>query len=235
MRLPLLARQASSDALATAYGDAPLPRGRTPWRDARWCAVDFELTGLDPDTDQIIAFGAVPMDDGRVCPGHAVSGLIRPTRELRADVIRVHGIRAVDLADAPGLADGIAPLIDVLAGRVVVFHAAGVDRPFLRRALREKGLRMRGPVIDTETLGRLWLYERDGRMRRRIGLGDLAAALRLPAERPHDALADALTTAQAFIALAAHLSAIRPETIASLAKAGERVDSVLMFQDHSKL
>jgi DNA polymerase-3 subunit epsilon len=199
------------------------------------CAVDFELTGLDPHTDQIIAFGAVPVHGGRVYPGQAASGLIRPTRELRAEVIRVHGIRAIDLAGAPALADGIAPLIELLTGRVVVFHSAGVDRPFLKGALRGQGLRMRGRVIDTEVLGRLWLHERDGHMPRRLGLGELAAALGLPVDRPHDALADALTTAQVFIALASHLGALHPQTVASLAKARHRLDAILMFQDHSQL
>jgi DNA polymerase III epsilon subunit-like protein len=88
-------------------------------------------------------------------------------------------------------------------------------------------------VVDTEVLGRLWLYEREGRLRRRLGLSELAAALGLPLERPHDALADALTTAQAFIALAAHLSASRVETVGSLSAAQERLDAVRMFQHHS--
>jgi DNA polymerase-3 subunit epsilon len=195
--------------------------------------VDFELTGLHRD-DQVISFGAIPIEDGRIRPGEAVSSLIRPTRELDEASIRVHGLRAVDLAVAPDLSSGIAPLIKALTGRIVVFHFAAVDRPFLSRALREKGVRLRGPVIDTEVLGRLWLHERDGHVRRTISLGDLASALGLPAERPHDALGDALTTAQAFIALATHLGARDGETVGSLARAGRRLDAVRMFDDHSE-
>jgi len=72
-------------------------------------------------------------------------------------------------------------------------RSAAVERAFLGRALREYGLRLRGPLVDTEVLGRVWLHERDGGVRRRLPLGELASALRLPSDRPHDALSDALT------------------------------------------
>jgi DNA polymerase III epsilon subunit-like protein len=44
----------------------------------------------------------------------------------------------------------------------------------------------------------------------------MARALGLPAHRPHHADGDALTTAQAFIALATHLDRFTPQTVGSL-------------------
>ncbi len=205
------------------------PGQRTPWRRAQWCVVDFELTGLDPERDQIIAFGALPIDDGRLRLGGAVSSLVRPTRDSREPAMLVHGIRTADVAHAPRLADAVAPLRAVITGRALVFHAAGVDRPFLERAL---GARLRAPVVDTQVLGRLWLYERDGQLARRLSLTELATALGLPADHPHDALADALTTAQVFLALAAHLDALRPQTVGTLASARRGVDAIALFDDH---
>jgi DNA polymerase III epsilon subunit-like protein len=49
-----------------------------------------------------------------------------------------------------------------------------------------------------------------------LSLGRLAELLGQPAEDPHHALGDALTTAKAFIALASHLDAAEPQTVASL-------------------
>lgn len=216
-------------SLAAAAGSPP--GRRTPWRQARWCVIDFELTGLHPRRDQIVAYGAIPIDDGRLRLGGSVSSLVRPTRESNEAAILVHGIRASDLAHAPRLDEAITPLLAAIAGRGLVFHAARVDRPFLQRAL---GFRLRAPIVDTEVLGRLWLYEREGRLRRQLSLGELAAALGLPAEQPHDALADALTTAQAFIALASHLDALRPQTVGSLSGARRGVDSIALFEDHSR-
>ena len=48
------------------------------------------------------------------------------------------------------------------------------------------------------------------------GLSGLARSLGLPVHRPHHADGDALTTAQAFIALATHLDAFGAQTLGSL-------------------
>lgn len=226
LRLPFAVRHRGRDDAAVAYDKAVLPRRRTPWRQASWCALDFELTGLNPREDEIISFGAIPIEDGRVQLSSARTSLIRPTREISEASIRVHGIRAADLARAPGLAEAISTLLQAITGRVLVVHTAAVERAFLGRALREQGLRLRGPMVDTEPLGCLWLHERDGGVRRRLALGDLATSLQLPGERPHDALGDALTTAQAFIALATHLDALHRETVRSLSHAARRLEAI---------
>jgi DNA polymerase-3 subunit epsilon len=68
---------------------------------------------------------------------------------------------------------------------------------------------------DTVVLGQRWL-----RSERRPSLDRLAKALRVPADSPHDALSDALTTAQVFVALATHLEADGLQTVRSLTRAG---------------
>ncbi|HWD65714.1 MAG TPA: exonuclease domain-containing protein [Solirubrobacteraceae bacterium] len=214
---------------ADAYRSASLPDGATPWRSAGWAALDFELTGLDPRRDEIISFGVIPIDEGRVRAGAAVSGLVRPEREVGEASIRVHGIRAADLDAAPSLSDSLGVLLPVLAGRGLIAHSAEIERAFLGRALRERGLRLRGPVVDTEVLGRLWLGRRRERLPRRVSLSDLAGQLGVPAERPHDAVGDALTTAQLFIVLAALLDAEQAETVASLSRAHRRLEATQVF------
>jgi DNA polymerase-3 subunit epsilon len=204
-------------------------QGRTTWRAAGWCALDLELTGLDPAHDEIISFGAIPIEHGRVALGRSIFGLVRPVREASDESIRVHGIRAADLEAAPPLAEAIEPLVRAIDGRALVVHNAAVERAFLGRAMRAQGLRLRNPIADTEVLGRLWLHERDGELLSWLPLAELAAALGLPAERPHHALGDALTTAQAFIALASHLEASHRETVGSLCHARRRLDAVRMF------
>jgi DNA polymerase-3 subunit epsilon len=229
LRLPFTGSRAAQDEVAAAYATAKLPRGRTPWREAGWCAVDLELTGLDPRKHEIISFGAVGIDDGRIRLQAAVEGLARPAGAISEASIRVHGIRAADLARAPRLTDAIRPLLKAITGRVLVVHTADIERAFLGRSMREDGLRLRGPLVDTEVLGKVWLQERDGRSPANLPLGDLASALGLPADRPHEARGDALTTAQVFIALASHLDALHAETVGSLAHAGLRLDSLRTF------
>jgi DNA polymerase-3 subunit epsilon len=206
---------------AARFKRAAQPSPDTPWRQAGWCVVDLELTGLGR-RDQIIAIGAVPIDDGRLTLGRAMYTLVRPSRPPQHAAVLVHKLRFTDLADAPPLEEAIDLLLDSLAGRVPVFHTSIVERTFLGRELRRRRVRL-PPDADTELLGRLWLRERDGVAPARLSLARLAQVLGQPAETPHHALGDALTTAKAFIALAGHLDALEPQTVGTLRRGEERV------------
>jgi DNA polymerase-3 subunit epsilon len=203
-------------------------RGRTPWRLAHFCVVDLELTGLDPEHDEIISFAAVPIDAGRVVAGNAVYGLSRSTRALPEESVLVHGIRTVDLADAPPLDEAIEPLLAVMAGRVPVAHAAWIERSFLDPVMRRHGVRLPGPILDTRDLGQLLARERGGSSEA-PSLTALARGLGLPVHRPHHALGDALTTAQVFIALATLLDGYEPQTVRTLSLARKRAQTLSLY------
>jgi DNA polymerase-3 subunit epsilon len=196
------------------FAQTPSPGRETPWRQAEWCAIDLELTGLHR-SDEIIAIGAVPIRDGALILGEAMYSLARPEGAPTHASVLVHKLRSVDLREAPALDDAIDELLATLSGRVPVFHTAMVERIFLGRELRRRRLRLPDDV-DTEVLGRLWLRHRDGSAPSSLPLSRLATALSQPGEDPHHALGDALTTAKAFIALASHLDAESPQTVGSL-------------------
>jgi DNA polymerase-3 subunit epsilon len=208
---------------ARAYLASRPPPARTPWREAGYCVVDLELSRLDRREGEIISFGALPIDDGRVRLDGVTVGLVRPTRPLAESAIRVHGLRAVDLAHAPVPAQALDPLLRAMAGRVLVAHHAPVERAFLGDALRRLRVRLRGPVLDTAMLARVWLAERDGELPGRLDLSALARACGLPVHSPHTAIGDALTTAQLFIVAASQLDARAPETVGRLARGQARL------------
>ena len=217
-----------------AYRRARPPRGRERWRSAAFCAVDLELTGLDAKHDEIISFGAVPIEQGRIRLSEVVEGLVRPDGLMRTDSILVHRLRPADLADAPDLLRGLDPLLGAMAGRIPVVHVAEVERSFLRRAFRRIGVRLHRAMIDTSLLGPVWLSERDGTaVGRQMELASLAAALGLPSHRAHRAGTDALTTAEVFLALASHLEEARPETVHSLVRADRRLTAMRLFATHT--
>ena len=171
----------------------------------------------------------MPIDAGRVVAGNAVYGLCRNTRPLPEESVLVHGIRTVDLADAPPLDEAIAPLVSVMSGRVLVAHAAWIERSFLAPVLKHLGLRAPpahhrhpGPRASCLALER-------GPTAGVTSLGDLAHSLGLPVHRPHHALGDALTTAQVFIALATHLDAYSAQTVRSLGQAKRRAQSLALY------
>lgn len=208
------------EGAAAAFARAGRPGGSTRWREAGWCSVDLELTGLDPRTDEIIAIGAVPIENGRVVLGKSFYTLVRTTRRSEHGAILAHKLRVADLADAPPLDRVIDSLLDVLAGRIPVFHTGAVERSFLSPLFGARRLRL-PEAADTDVLGRLWLRERGDNPPAWLPLATLSKLLGQQAESHHHALGDALTAAKAFVALASHLDARRSQTVASLVRAGD--------------
>jgi DNA polymerase-3 subunit epsilon len=178
------------------------------------------MTGLDPRDDEIIAIGAVPIEQGRILLGAGMYTLVRTTKRSQYGAVLVHKLRVPDLADAPPLEDAIDRLLELLGGRVPVFHTAVVETTFLAREFARRRVRLPASA-DTEALGRAWLRHRNGSAPEGISLGGLARVLGQPAELPHHALGDALTTAQAFIALASLLDTVAPQTVGSLVAASK--------------
>jgi DNA polymerase III subunit epsilon len=202
---------------------------RTPWREARFVAVDLETTGLDPRRDQVISFAAVPIEDARIVAAEAVYGLVRPDREVPGTSIEIHGIRAQDLADAPPAEVAFEALAEAMRGRELIAHAAWVERSFLVRPLRGYGVRVPRNPLDTAELWRFLCVEREHRDPGFRRLGVVADALGLPVHHPHHARGDALTTAQVFLALATHLERCGRSTVGALRSARRQVQGFRMF------
>jgi DNA polymerase-3 subunit epsilon len=213
-----LRRRRDLSAAAQAYRAASRTPGRTRWRDARFAVVDLETTGLDPRRDEIVSFAAIPVDSGRVSLGETVTATIRPTTMPPPETIRIHGLRPVDLAEAPSLPEVLDRILEALTGRLLVAHVAWIERGFLDAALRPTGLRVGKPVLDTAVIARRVLDPEGGQRDRPVRLADAARRFGLPVHRPHVAEGDALTTAQLFLALAAHLDLDSEQTVSSLAR-----------------
>jgi DNA polymerase-3 subunit epsilon len=212
-------RRAPVGAAAEAFAADGRPGEGVAWRDASWCALDLEMTGLDPRSDEIIAVGAVPIEEGRIVLGRAVYTLVRTDQRSKLGAVLVHKLRLADVADAPSLNDAIDLVLETLTGRVPVYHTAAVENAFLSRQFSRRHVRLPA-AADTEVLGQLWLRHRDGQAPADgISLGGLARMLGQPAEAPHHALGDALTTAKAFVALASLLDTVAPQTVGSLVAA----------------
>jgi DNA polymerase-3 subunit epsilon len=180
------------------------------WGDERsaphW-ALDVETTGLDVRRDDIISLAMVPIAAGSIRVGEAFTTLVRPSGPVPGDGVRAHHLVPAELAGAPPLTDVVPGVAARLTGAVLVVHYAEIDVRFLRRAFAVLGERWPRPrVLDTAELmvrvGRPVLErvspEVDAPPTR---LDDARAHLGLPAYPPHDALADAIATAELFLAL----------------------------------
>jgi DNA polymerase-3 subunit epsilon len=221
-------RRSPPAGAAAEFASVPRPAEGTPWRSAGWCAIDLEMTGLDPRSDEIIAVGSVPIDGGRIVLGGGMYTLVNSELRSNLRAVVVHKLRVPDLAGAPPLDEAMDRMLELLSGRVPVFHTAAIEAAFLTRQFGRRRVRL-PEAADTEVLGRMWLRQRDGSALEGISLTGLANALGQPAETPHHALGDALTTAKAFIALASLLDTVAPQTVGSLVGASRPTSVVRRF------
>jgi DNA polymerase-3 subunit epsilon len=189
------------------------------WRDAPFIAIDVETTGLDGRRDEVISFAGIPIESARIIAPEAVQGLVRPHAASLGASTKIHGLREEDLASAPQAPEALAPLAALMRGRIPVVHASWVERTFLRKA----GCPLPRRIVDTAVLWRVLSIERGERDPGTCSLSVIAAALGLPAHRPHTAEGDALTAAQAFLAMATHLEARGLASVRALTRARRKL------------
>jgi DNA polymerase III subunit epsilon len=200
---------------------------RSPsWREARFVVIDVETTGLDPVRDEVVSFAGMPVESARIISSSAVRGLVRPRTASTGQSVTIHGLRDQDVAAAPCAPEALAPLAELMRGRIPVVHAQWVERTFLGRA----GCPLPRRITDTALLWRLLSIERGDGDPGTSSLSTIAAGLGLPAHRPHTAEGDTLTAAQVFIAVATHLEAHGAVTVRTLTRADRRVRASQLWE-----
>ena len=172
-------------------------------RDAPCLAIDIETTGLDSQNDRIVSIGLVEFDCQRVYLKTAKHWLVNPG-ELSDSSIIVHGITHSDISSAPSIKTVIPEVLAAMAGRLTVVHYRAMEREFFRTlSLALWGESWLFPVIDTFALEASCLDQNQGwfdRMRRKqlpsLRLPDVRLRYNLPDYENHNALIDAMATAE---------------------------------------
>ncbi|OBT13155.1 DNA polymerase III subunit epsilon [Vibrio sp. UCD-FRSSP16_10] len=185
----------------------------TPLKETPFLALDFETTGLDASKDEIISIGLVPFDLNRIYLRQSQQWLIKPQKALKADSVVIHGITHTELQHAPDFMTVLPEILEAIAGKVCVVHYRQIERGFLDNILKRRlneGIQF--PVIDTLQIE--WNVQQEfaaGFMNRLKGnrpgsvrLGASRKRYNLPSYTPHDALVDAIATAELLQAQIAH-------------------------------
>ncbi len=171
--------------------------GKLQWRTYSFCAIDLETTGLDLQRDEIIAIGATQITNGRIVTQKNFYSQVRPESQPSTESMKIHGLRNVDLEESPSIQDVLPELSETMKDRIVIAHAAWVERAFLDR--QAKGLFPR-KVLDTALLAKS-LGVVESVPGHEPSLEHIARRLNVPAYAPHNALGDAMTTSVVFLAL----------------------------------
>lgn len=182
--------------------EAPLPDGR--FRDLELVCLDIETTGLDAATADVLSIGWVLIRGNRVDLSSAKHFIVCPEQDV-GDSAAVHGLTDTMVETGHELRSVLDRVIVALTGRALVVHFAGLDKAILDRACQEHyGATLCVPVIDT-----LAMESRRERRRHHVAgpdslrLPDLREHYHLPYYAGHDALADAIATAELLLAMVA--------------------------------
>ena len=94
-----------------------------------YTVVDLETTGLDPQWNEIIEFGAMRVENGTVLDRY--SALVNPGYEIDDFITELTGITNEMLASAPIVADVLPKFLNFVGDSVVVGHNVNFDINFI--------------------------------------------------------------------------------------------------------
>lgn len=208
------------------YLEADNPGLRTPLNQLNLLAVDVETTGLNPKTDSLLSIGWVAVDGtgspeapaAKIRCGQTGHQLLLGASVGQSAVI--HGLTDDALADkGVAVKQALSELLEQLKGRALLCHFSAIETQFLSAACREHfGAPLKIPVvidtfaIERRHMERMGTYPRGedlrlGKVRERYGLPNH--------RRRHNALSDALSCAELYLAQLAHSSARTAKQLAN--------------------
>ncbi|MEX0610226.1 MAG: exonuclease domain-containing protein [Balneolaceae bacterium] len=153
--------------------------------------VDLETTGFSPKRgDKILEISVVKVQDDKVVDKY--STLVNPERDISN--YHIHGVEPEIVKKAPLFADIKGFLINFLSGSTLVAHNAAFDFRFLEHELLDQNNSLEG--ICTIQLSRLVDSSIPSR-----NLDTLCSYYDISHQNNHQALADAMATANLFLKL----------------------------------
>jgi DNA polymerase III subunit epsilon len=211
-RFETLAQEAKDQRLKHFY-EAGCVSADTPMEEVPMVAVDFETTGLDPNHNSIVSIGVVPFDLNHIQLSGARHWLVKPPLPLHQTSVTIHGITHSDIDKAPDLDEVLEEVLDSLKGRIPVVHYRAIERPFMNVAVNWRtGEGIDFPLLDTMAIEAFLNPNRQPTLLQKlrgskpvsIRLSDSRVRYRLPHYPSHNALVDALATAELLMAQIRH-------------------------------
>lgn len=208
-RFANLAREVKDPRLTDFYQAAEVS-AQTPVAQVPFLALDLETTGLNANIDVIVSVGFVPLTWNRIDCHGAENWIIRPDQSPDQPRAEIHGITHSRLDASPNFKETLAPLLQAMAGHVILAHYSKIERDFLNKACMDLcGQPLEFPVVDTMDIeARKHPRFTPNFFQRLMGakpspslrLADARERYGLPRYTPHHALTDALATAELFMA-----------------------------------
>ncbi|WP_207481968.1 3'-5' exonuclease [Arenibaculum pallidiluteum] len=165
--------------------------------------IDCETTGLNPRRDEVIALAAIRIRGNRILTSQAYRAIVRPEEAPSSDSIRIHRLRAQEVAEGRPMHRVMPELLHFIGGRPIVGYYVDFDVAMLDRSvLRFIAIRLPNRRIDISELYYTvkYLGAPPGTVLD-LRFMSILQDLRIPMLGQHDAFNDALMTGMAYLQL----------------------------------
>lgn len=186
----------------------PMADKKQDWRELEIVSLDLETTGLDPQTDEILSVGLVELKKGNIHLDTAWHKIINVGAAVPESTAVIHHITDDIVAQGEPLESVLPELLNRLTGKIMLVHYSFIEQEFINAACKKL---YDSPFI-IQTIDTLPVAQR--RMERRnhtiqpgnLRLFNLMTYYNLPHYKAHNALYDAIATAELFQAMTMEIS-----------------------------
>jgi DNA polymerase III epsilon subunit family exonuclease len=183
-------------------------------RDVSFAVVDFETTGINPETDRVIQVAAIVINgEGEIVD--SFDTVVRPENpaQYTHGAEHVHGISVEQVAQGMPLREALEKLWTISEGNVFTAHNAQFDINFLHAESQRVGLENKvDTYVDTLALAR----RTDQARTRKHSLHALCEHYGINHENAHEAKSDATATAELLIHLMREMEVQQPDQLPDL-------------------
>ncbi|MES9830880.1 MAG: exonuclease domain-containing protein [Candidatus Thiodiazotropha sp. LLP2] len=189
------------------YLSTPMVNKNTVCEELVIVSLDLETTGLNPKKDKILSYGFVEIRHMTVKLNSSRHQLISIDDDIPEESAVIHQITDDQAATGIPLEEAMPILLSHLAGKVMLVHYASIEQHFIDAACRNLyGAPFVIPIIDTLVLARRLFERRNHTIQPgNLRLFNLRPQYNLPNYKAHNALSDAVATAELFLAMAADM------------------------------
>ena len=160
-----------------------------------YTVFDTETTGLEPSKgDEIIQIGAARIVNNRLLRQEVFNQLVDPECPLKPESIPIHGISEDMVRGQPNIDLVLPAFHEFCEDTVLIAHNAAFDMRFLQLKEERTGIRFTQPVLDTLLLSAVVHPNQESHK-----LDTILERLGIQIATRHNALEDALATAEVFL------------------------------------
>lgn len=201
-RKKILKTVRQSEAL-THYLSQPLIDKKNLVKDVEFLVLDFETTGLDANKEKIISVGYTVIKNLHVIPSLSTHILVNPKQVLTEENVGIHQLTDDELKLGIPLTEAMDKLLLAMAGRVLIAHFDKIEKSFIYQACwslyQINALPM--TMLDTLKIEQKKLQKLQQHLKpESLRLFSLRDKYNLPRYKAHNAMQDAISTAELFLA-----------------------------------